>query len=240
MSDSAVESPRPDGAGSQGLGPRMPVWAWLVVWSLLWIVVPVATHRSLHGGINVWHVLLCVFLAVNVLICIWELSLWRRIGDIRRWYLDKRSADRPRGNLYVKPITLREFFSSWTWAGVWLGYTRYDDGYADPKSFGFAIDVGNGLSTLVPSLLFHVGMTAPLFSPIVLGIIGLLVFYQKFYGTCLYFFQYVHNRRWEGLPRNAVIATVGGSNGIWFVFPLVGMYVCLRLVLENDFGVLGR
>jgi len=217
---------------------RMPVWRWLTVWAFVWVGIPVAVHSSIHG-FSGWQLALSFFLAINLMICIWEISLWHRIDDIRRWFqMPKGAEDRPRGNLYTTPISFGEFWSTKLWARTWLGYAYWDDGYADPKSFGWSIDVGNGFTTLIPTLLFLVGMTFPILPPQVLGIVGLLLFYQKFYGTCLYFFQYAYNRRWEGLPRNAVIATVGGSNGIWFVFPLIGMYVCLRLIFEGSFEVI--
>ncbi|MGH0034008.1 MAG: hypothetical protein ACQGVK_03175 [Myxococcota bacterium] len=218
---------------------RLPVWVWLVLWMVFWVGGAVAAHFAMHGVVNGWQVALATFLAINLLICVWEISLWHRIDDIRRWFhAPKGSGDRPRGNLYTKPISLGEFWSSRLWARTWLGYAHWDDGYADPKSFGFAIDVGNGFSTLVPSVLFHVGMTVPIFSPVVLGIIGLLIFYQKLYGTCLYFFQYLYNRRYESRSLSSVIAMVGGTNGVWLVFPAIGLYVCLRLILENRFDVI--
>ena len=148
------------------------------------------------------------------------------------------SADRPSGNLYTTRLTWKQLASTRLWARTWLGYARYDPSYADRKSFGFAIDVGNGFTTLVPGFLFLIGMTFPIFSPVVLGIIGLLVFYQKFYGTCLYFFTYLFNRRYEGHRLAGVIAMVGGTNGVWLAFPAVGLYVCVRLILENRFDLI--
>jgi hypothetical protein len=74
--------------------------------------------------------------------------------------------------------------------------------------------------------------------PVVLGIVGLLLFYQKLYGTLLYFFTYVFNRRYEGQPRAAVWTFVGGVNGIWLVFPAMGLWVCFRLIWERSFAVL--
>ena len=29
-----------------------------------------------------------------------------------------------------------------------------------------------------------------------------------------------------------------GTNGLWFVFPAIGLYVCVRLILENHFDVI--
>jgi hypothetical protein len=232
-----VSSPQATDTPSGGL--RLPVWAWLVIWFAFWVGVPVLLHLLKHGVANGWHVALTVFLAINLLICVWEISLWHRMRDIVRWYESPRGAgDRPRGNLYTTRVTLREAASTRLWARTWLGYTHWDDGYADPRSFGFTIDVGNGFSTLFPSLFFLVGMTFPIFSPVVLGIIGLLLFYQKFYGTCLYFFQYIYNRRYVGRSAASVVGVVGGTNGVWLVFPAIGLYVCVRLIVENRFDLI--
>jgi hypothetical protein len=81
-------------------------------------------------------------------------------------------------------------------------------------------------------------MTFPVVSPVVLGIVGLLIFYQKFYGTCLYFFSYFFNRRYRGHRLVGLLAMVGGTNGIWLVFPAMGIYVCLRLILDGSFDVI--
>jgi hypothetical protein len=205
----------------------------------VWVGVPVAAHLAMHGVVNAWHVALVFFLAINLLICVWEISLWHRIDDIERWFHRPDEGEaRPKGNLYLKRVTLGDLASSRLWAQVWYGYAHYDPSYADRRSFGFAIDVGNGFSTLVPSLLFLVGMTFPIFSPVVLGIIGLLVFYQKLYGTCLYFFTYLFNRRYRGHKLAGVLANVGGSNGIWLIFPAAGLYVCTKLILDGRFDLI--
>ncbi len=95
-----------------------------------------------------------------------------------------------------------------------------------------------GFSTLIPSGLFLIGMTVPIFPPLVLGIVGLLLFYQKFYCTCVYFFQYFYNRRYVGRPLWGVVAVVGGTNALWLVFPLIGIYVCVRLIVDNRFDLI--
>lgn len=218
---------------------RLPVWGWLTLWMGVWVGAPVAIHYGLHGVVNGWHVTLVFFLAINMLVCIWEISLWHRIGDIERWFgMPRATGDRPRGSLYTLRVRADELFSTRLWARVWLEYSYWDDGYANPESFGFTIDVGNGFSTLVPSLLFLVGMTFPILSPVVLGVIGLLIFYQKLYCTCLYFFQYFFNRRFEGRPTSGIVSVVGGSNGVWLLFPAIGIYVCLRLILDDRFALI--
>jgi hypothetical protein len=78
-------------------------------------------------------------------------------------------------------------------------------------------------------------MTFPILPPQVLGIVGLLLFYQKFYGTCLYFFQYLYNQRYKDRPLGGLIGVVGGTNGLWLVFPALGLYVSVRLILDSNF-----
>lgn len=218
---------------------RLPVWQWILAWLAVCVGGSAAAHYAVHGVVNGWHLAVAFFLAVNILICIWEISLGARIGDIERWHHDPAAkGERPRGLLWTEKVTASELASTKLWARVWSEYARYDDGYADRKSFGFSIDVGNGWSSLLPSLFFLVGMTAGYASPVVLGLVGALLFYQKLYCTVLYFFQYLFNRRYEGHSLASVLAVVGGSNGIWIVFPAIGLYVCVRLILENRFDLI--
>jgi hypothetical protein len=201
----------------------------------------VAAHYVVHGVVNGWHVAITFFLAINLLICWWEISLGVRIGDIERWHHDPAAvSERPRGSVFMVRASLRDLASTRLWARVWSEYALYDPSYADRRSFGFAGDVGNGWSTLLPGLFLVIGMTAGMVSPVVLGLVGALIFYQKFYCTSLYFFTYLFNRRYEGKRLGRVIAIVGGTNGIWLVFPAIGFYVCVRLLLENSFDVLWK
>lgn len=224
--------------GSRAL--RLPVWVWLLLWMAIWVGIPITAHQALHGVVNGWHVALVFFLAINLLICTWEISLGVRIGQIERWHHDPAAKpERPRGSVFTARASPRELFSTKLWARVWSEYAVFDPSYADRRSFGFAIDVGNGWSTPLPSLFFLVGMTVPVASPVVLGLVGALIFYQKLYGTCLYLFTFLFNRRYEGHSIARLIGSVGGTNAIWLVFPVLGLYVCTRLVLENRFDVIG-
>jgi len=218
---------------------RLPVWQWLILWMAVWVGIPVAAHYAAHGVVNGWHVAITFFLAINILICWWEISLGVQIGEIERWHHDPAGEqDRPHGSIFLVRASVADLLSTRLWARVWSEYAVYDPSYADRKSFGFAADVGNGYSTLIPGLIFLVGMTTGMLSPVVLGLIGALIFYQKFYGTSLYFFTYIFNRRYEGHSFGRLAGMVGGSNGIWLVFPAIGFYVCVRLILENRFDIL--
>ena len=228
------------GAGERSRsGLRLPVWAWISIWLLVWVGGSVVAHYAMHGVVNGWQVALALFLAINILICGWEISLYYRIGDIERWHHEPRATSgRPSGTVYLARVTLRELASTRLWARIWSEYAIWDPSYADRKSFGFAGDVGNGFVTLVPSLVLFFGITFPILPPAVLGLIGAFIFYQKLYCTCLYFFTFVFNRRYEGKRLGPLLGIVGGTNGIWIVFPAIGLYVCIRLIFEGRFDLL--
>lgn len=85
---------------------------------------------------------------------------------------------------------------------VWAVYSVFDASYSNRQSFGFFVDVGNGVTTIVPTVLLLVGMTAhggggfdlPV-SARALGCVGLLTYWQELYGTCVYFFSFIENKR---------------------------------------------
>lgn len=238
---SASEPPAPEPGPTGRL--RLPVAVWVALWIAAWTAVALLGNLALHGAVNGLHAALAVFLTINVAICYWEMCLLWRIDRIeerhrRRLAGERRPSGGRRGSFFLAPVPLAELGSRDLWSQVWSEYAIYDPSYADRRSFGFAIDVGNGFSTIVPSLVFFVGMTVPILSPVVLGIVGLLVFWQKFYGTLLYFFTYVFNRRYAGKSAAAVATFVGGVNGIWLVGPALGLFACLRLILDGSFGVL--
>ena len=112
----------------------------------------------------------------------------------------------------------------------------FDESYADKRSFGFVIDIGNGFVTLLPSLVLVYGMTYWFVSARTLGILGLLLHYQVFYGTVLYCASYVLNGRHRGHPRWHVLLFVILPNAFWLVFPIWGCIVSLVLIHDNSYA----
>ena len=53
--------------------------------------------------------------------------------------------------ILFRGISLSEALSLKTWASIWSTYAMIDPSYADTRSFGFWIDTGNGISTLIPT-----------------------------------------------------------------------------------------
>jgi len=70
--------------------------------------------------------------------------------------------------------------------------------------------------------------------------VGLLKFYQEFYGTLVYFFQFFFN----GLHRHCAAALTAGvvlpANGIWLALPALGMWASVQLILDGSYAVFGH
>jgi len=121
------------------------------------------------------------------------------------------------------------------WSKMWSTYALYDPSYQNYESFGFFIDFGNGLSTIPPSLLVNAAMVLPkTLSPL---LVGLAMYWQVMYGTFIYILSFVFNRRYEGKSLTEVCLFVGVSNGIWVVFPLVGIYSCVVILRDMNLDV---
>lgn len=62
-------------------------------------------------------------------------------------------------------MRLGEILSPSFWANIWIDYARFDEAYTLPVSAGFNIDVGNGHSTLLPTVFQLASMVRPLADP---------------------------------------------------------------------------
>ena len=146
---------------------------------------------------------LAFFLWLNVIVALWEICLYLRIDLIREQHEEFRERYRGREldrvkDFFATKVPLARVFAPSVWAELWSSYSVFDPSYADRKSFGFFIDIGNGFSTLLPCLLFLYGMTYEPISARALGIVGLLVFYQMWYGTVVYLTSYIMNQHYRG------------------------------------------
>lgn len=203
----------------------------------------VGVHYAVHGVVNASHAVLAGFLVVNLLINLWEFVLHGEADQVRReWEQTQlpykgREAERA-AEYFTSSVPARALFSPRSWTGVWSSYALYDRGYADRRSFGWNIDVGNAWSTVIPAGLFAWGMTFDLLSARMLGTLGIAVFWQMLYGTAVYFFQFFNNRNHVGHSVGSIVAVVGATNGIWLVFPLWALWLCVQLIETNSYALL--
>jgi hypothetical protein len=204
----------------------------------------VLLHYQHHGALNGYQIALASFLWINVIIALWELCLFARIDLIAAQH--ERLAEQYRGremarvrDFMLTPVPLAQVLSPTLWAGIWSSYAVFDESYASKRSFGFFVDIGNGFSTLVPSLLFLHGMTFWSLPARAVGIVGLLLFYQMWYGTLIYLVSFVVNKRHVGHPRSHVALLVGMSNGLWLTVPVLGMIASLTMIYRDSYALFG-
>jgi hypothetical protein len=202
----------------------------------------VAAHHAAHGAISWAQAVLACFLAVNLLVNLWEFVLHGQLGQIQREYEETRGPYQGRAAVraaeyFTSSVPFSRLLSPRTWTGVWSSYALYDRGYADRRSFGWNIDVGNAWSTVIPAGVFAWGMTYELMSARMLGALGIAVFWQMLYGTLVYFFQFFNNRNHVGHGAASIIAVVFATNGVYFVFPLWALWLCVQLIETNSYGV---
>jgi hypothetical protein len=223
----------------------MRVWNVILGVLLIGTGVPVLVHHQQHGVVNLWQIVLAFFLAMNTLIALWELCLFFRIGLIEeqhRRFVEiyrGREIDRVRDFFFTR-VPLGELVSPSFWSGIWSSYSVFDESYANRRSFGFFVDIGNGFTTLIPSLLFLGEMSLQQLPARALGILGLLLFYQMWYGTVIYLLSFFLNRRHRGHRWWHIAIIVGLSNGLWLVLPVVGCYASLNMIYTDSYAIFVR
>ena len=172
-----------------------------ITWLALGMAPPIVwagySHVQEFGVVNWTALALILFLHINLLICVWELCLCYRHTFIRS-VVEKRGRTRSKT---LEPIilfrhaSLSEVLSPTFWAYVWIDYARYDPSYSEPGSCGYNVDVGNGHVTLIPSAVLLWSIISPLASARVLGTVGVVLYWQLFYGTIIYGYSYFNLQR---------------------------------------------
>lgn len=220
----------------------MQVYHFILTYVLSGIFFPLLLHYNVYHIINIPQILMSFFLTLNILISFWEISLGLNITTIlqetkilKKDYTKKEFSAVMK--FFFQNLTLFECFSFKFWTKVWSTYSLYDPSYSNRESFGFFIDVGNGWSTLIPSFLFLIGMTYDIIPARALGIIGILKFYQEFYGTVIYFLSFILNKRYQGKTVTEMVLFVGLSNGLWFFFPLLGIMYSIDMIYTDSLKV---
>jgi hypothetical protein len=214
---------------------------YVVLYHAVFAGVLVIAHVNAHGSFNVLQAVLAIFCAVNAWICVCEIALLAKWKLIQRQHADfekRLGVGRLPAPIFLfEDVPVRRLFTLEYWAVMWSTYAALDPSYVDTTSFGFCVDVGNGIVTLVPTLVFALGMTWPFLAPRMLGMVGLVFFYQMFYGTVVYFFQYTFNGRYARAPLSHALGIVLPANGLWLVFPAIGMWSSAQLILDGTYAV---
>ncbi len=220
----------------------VPAWVFVLAFIIGGTAFHIGLHYQVHHTFNVNHVVVVFFLLVNLLVNFWEIGLLVCADDIRDEYEATKDAYRGReaerfAHVFRKRIPVTRLLSFREWAGIWSTYALVDPGYASRSSFAFNIDVGNGWSTPIFATIFVFGMTFELMPARVLGIIGVVMFWQMFYGTVIYFFQFFHLGRHKGHSVRSIALLVGGTNSPWFTLSLWGLALSVWMILNDSYSV---
>lgn len=206
----------------------------------------IGLHYHEHGGLDPAYCLLALFFSANLLICYWEACLFFRrdhiAGRAEYWRERQQKTGRaPGAEFLTSRVPLRRLLSTELWGDLWSAYSTYDGSYADRRTFGFNVDMGNGFFTPVPTLLLYAAFTVEFMPALYAGILGVALFWQWAYVTSLYWvsFHVAGRHRQIGMNRLYYLYVVG-PNSVWILFPLLGLYVSIRLIVEGHYGVLGH
>lgn len=202
-------------------------------------------HHRVLGDFSTVYLLVMFFLSLNMIICLWEMCLFARSDLIaqkcegyRKRFPDDKN--RPVLDFLSSKVTFANVLSPSYWCDVWATYALFDGSYADKRTLGFNLDVGNGFWTLVPCLILHLGFTYHFLPANVIGIVALCFFYQVTYCTAVYWFAFVNVGRHRLISLNENIIYIIGTNCPWFLFGLVGLYAAVRLILDNSWAIFGN
>ncbi len=210
----------------------------LMVWAGL------SMRWQIQGRLDWMHAVFSLFFSINLLICYWEACLFLRRYYIERRFEFWRERQRKTGRIpafefLATRISLKQVFSTTVWADVWATYCMYDASFSDRRTYGFNVDTANGFATLVPTALLYAAFTVGFLPAVVAGMIGLMLFWQWTYMTSVYLSSFFIAKRHRRLSRKELAIAVVAVNSPWILFPLLGLHVSVRLILDGDYRILG-
>ena len=221
----------------------MPVWLFAALVVAVVAGAGIGVSYGLRGGVSVSYGVLSLFLALNLLISFWELSLGLRQDLIaaRAAYWRGRPAETGRSPAFAfltSRVSGRQILSLDFWADVWAAYASYDGSYLDRRSYGFNADFANGLLLALPSLVLYVVITIHWLPAMVTGILGVMLFWHWLYSGSVYWLSFFGSGGHRSISRGEVFAYVWLPTAPWVLASMVGVYVSIRLIVDGDYSAL--
>lgn len=231
-------------ARSPGVEVTAPAGALIAAMLAVFVLPGFAARYWTHGHISLVYSILCLFLAINLFICWWEACLYFRRGRIetrvRYWRQRQQETGRsPVLDFVLTRVPLKRALSLTVWADVWAAYARYDDSYADRRSYGFIVDIANGFATPLPTLVLYAAYAFECIPALAAGILGVMLFWQWLYMTAAYLVSFVVAKRYSRLSRREICAYILAMNSVWLLCPLLGLWVSIGLIASGSYDALG-
>ena len=214
----------------------------------LLIMVPallgIGTRYYTYGDFNFIHAYLNLFFSINLLICYWEVCLFLRRDYIEArteyWCAYRHETGRtPAREFFFSKVPLTRAVSPTVWADVWATYGQYDNSYADRRTFGFNVDIANGFVTPIPTLILWLAYTIDVLPVLFVGIIGMMLFWQWFYVTSVYWVSFFVAKRQTRISPSELYFYIITINSYWVLSALLGLYVSICLILDGNYNILG-
>lgn len=207
-------------------------------------VLGIALRQYWHPDVGIMYLVLALFLSTNLVICYWEICLFFRRDYIEtrttHWRERQQETGRsPAAEFLKSKVPLKAAFSPTVWADVWATYSVYDGSFADRRTYGFNVDVGNGFITAVPTVILYATFTTEFLPPVTAGIVGIMMFWQWTYATSAYWMSFFVAKRHRRITRSELYILIWGTNAPWVLCPLLGLYASIRLVLDDSYRVFG-
>ncbi len=197
-----------------------------------------------NGDYDLIHSCLILFFTSNLLVCYWEICLFLRRDYVEtrvEYWRERRSVTgrTPALEFFAAKIPLTRILSTTLWADVWAAYCQYDESYSDRRTYGFNVDIANGFFTPIPTLLLYAAYTFDFLPAFHAGILGIMLFWQWAYVTSVYWVSFFVVGRQHRISRREMYFYILALNSYWVLSALLGLYVSIRLIMDNNFSVLG-
>ena len=223
----------------------VPVFLIAILVILVLTLAGIGARAAFLGDFDLVHAAMILFFSANLVICYWELCLIVRRDYIEEraghWQRHWRKAGRsPPVEFLSGKVPLSKFVSPTLWADVWASYSHVDGSYADRTTYGYNVDAGNGLITPVPTLVLFAAYTFDLMPALVAGVVGAMLFWQLVHATSVYWVSFFMAERHAKISRRDLCIYIFALNSPWILFPLLGIYVSIRLIVDGNYSVLGH
>ena len=225
-------------------GLSAPAGLFAALFVVVLALLGIGARYDAHGDLNFFHSVLSLFFSINLLVCYWEICLFFQRDHIERrtdyWRERQRETGRtPAGEFLASRVPLTRILSPTVWADTWATYAQYDGSYADRRTFGFNVDIGNGFVTPLPTLILYAAYTFDFLPALYAGILGAMVFWQWIYATTLYGVSFFVAKRQTRISRLQTFVFIIVINSFWVLCSLLGLYVSVCLIMDGNYSVLG-
>ena len=105
------------------------------------------------------------------------------------------------------------------------------------SQYSMTYDINLTTIPIINTLVSFLGITTTTIPPLIIGLLFIISNYQMWYGTVIYFLSFFFNNRHLGKSTVEVALFVGVSNGIWFLFPLLGMWIGYYIILNDNMKI---